>query len=347
MASVQNALSATELSRFYPLDSISPNLMDQLKQDALVTYVESGACIIKAGIDNGLNHYLLDGELELRLSFNNRQPIFPDDSSAKHCLEKSIQNGGMIKASSRAKILCISRTKVEQLIEKTQRTTAENDKLHDSVNKKMVVEEEVDWSQYFIQTGFAANLNASQLHQLFTELTSIPVQKGEILFNYGSQADRFYILKKGAAVIKTDPSGYYRGKKITINEGYFLGDEAIIADTCRNATVKMLTDGEVGYLEREAFERIVKPALLQAYTEDVKIQRKHKETTYIDIRLNIEYQESHYPDCLNIPIGQLRGKLSTLKQGNVYLIAPVNDIRSRLATYLLRQAGFEAYYMID
>lgn len=344
--SIHNTLSADIVNRFYPLDSIAPSLLDQLNQNALISDVESGACIIKAGIDDGLNHYLLDGELELRLSFDNRQPILPGDLTAKHCLEKSIANGGMIKAASKAKILSVSRSAIEQLIEKTQRTTAENDRLIDDV-KAITIEEEIDWSQYFIQTGFAANLSASQLHQLFTELRTIKVKKGEVLVNYGAHAEHFYIVKKGAAVIKTDPSGYFRGRKITINEGDFFGDEAIIANTCRNATVKMISNGEVGVLDREAFERIVKPSLVTAFTDEIQVQRKHKKFVEIDVRLNIEYSTTPNRKSLHIPIGQLRSKLGSFKNDYMYLISPPNDARSRLATYLLRQAGFEAYYMIE
>ena len=65
------------------------------------------------------------------------------------------------------------------------------------------------------------------------------------------------------------------------------------------------------------------------------------------MRFPVEYRLGHEPGSVNMPISFLRKQLHTMKHSQLYIIAPANDRRAELATYLMRQAGYEAYYLND
>jgi rhodanese-related sulfurtransferase/signal-transduction protein with cAMP-binding, CBS, and nucleotidyltransferase domain len=343
-------ISQATLNRFYPLSAIDASYLEELNQTALFATFSTGELISKEGKGSRLRHFLLEGEIELRHSFDHRQSIVPGEPESKRALEESIQAGGSIKAGKACKVLILNHQVIENLLEKSNQFDYEilhSSELDQALDHAPIDDEyQEDWTNRFIRSALAQNLSATNMHNLFTELRSYKVQNNEDIVHFNSEADYFYILKKGYAVVKTDTNGAHKGQHIELFPGDYFGDEALVADTCRNATVTMTSDGEIAMLEREAFERIVKSAVVKACPFELMTQTGINERHLIDVRMPIECQSSPHPQSENIPISRLRMHLDSFDVSKIYLITPEGGVRSELATYLMRQAGLEAYCMM-
>ncbi|MBL4827305.1 MAG: cyclic nucleotide-binding domain-containing protein, partial [Spongiibacteraceae bacterium] len=152
------------------------------------------------------------------------------------------------------------------------------------------------------------------------------------------------IIKKGFAQVYTEPRGPLKGKVFNLTAGDYFGDEALIADTPRNASVIMSSDGTLGRIGKTAFTRIIKERLVPSFA--VANINHQSELKILDVRYAAEYKNSHEVGSTNIPISYLRKKLNLLNKSCVYILTPANDKRSELATYLMRQAGFDAYQQV-
>ena len=60
----------------------------------------------------------------------------------------------------------------------------------------------------------------------------------------------------------------------------------------------------------------------------------------LDVRLYPEFRHGHHDHSTNLPLPMLREQLDQLDISKHYYITPEGGPRSELATFLMRQAGF-------
>ena len=129
--------------------------------------------------------------------------------------------------------------------------------------------------------------------------------------------------------------------------GQFFGEEALIGDTTRNATVTMTEKGNLMCLEKEQFKALLEQPVLSTITQkDLEsIKADGTDLAIIDVRLSGEYRHDHPDNSINIPLNRLRQRLSQLSREKIYLVSDNAGPRSELGVYLLVKSGFQAYLL--
>ena len=304
-----------------------------------------GELIIRKSHDRALSHFLVSGKVEIRESFELRYELDATDSRCREALEKGIHHRATVRAADDCEVLIAHNEYVDQLLSWDQDFTifyldegdlalGEHDLIDDSFHE--------DWDNRFIQSALAANLSNLSIHKLLSALEDVDVRANDVVVRQNSRADYFYIIKQGTASVVTDPHGPFQGQAFELSPGDYFGDEALVAGTLRNATVRMTSDGVLGRLDAATFNSLIRHYLVSPM-DSGKIDSER--VRVVDVRLPFEFAREHYRDSQNIPISELRKHLDRFRPDQVYIIAPENDCRSELATYLMRQAGFDAYPM--
>jgi CRP-like cAMP-binding protein len=340
MASIEQLLEKP----FKCLENFSQRDLKTLLSEAPKTEYQAGETILKIkAADNSRFHVLMAGSVELRQSFERRQILDWNCDENNDSLEALLDGTGTIRAMETTTILCITQQAIEDLFYQADLyeivdLKAESDFLPeiDCIDDDY----KLDWHSRFLQSALANQLSVSSIQTLFTGLEDIEVKTGENIVKARSEADYFYIIKQGEAVIKTAEDGPFRGQQIQLAEGQYFGDEALVAETTRNASVSMVSDGVLGRLDKQQFEAIIKQQLIVHSSLEQESQHE-----VIDIRFSPEFKREGQRSSRNIPIPQFRLMMEKLDKQKAYIVAPANDCRSELATYLLRQAGFQAYYL--
>lgn len=346
MADLKSSLDVPTLKQFYPLSLLSDQLLENLPRRGTVKSVEAKGIIIRSKEGTSKDfHFLLSGEINVRLSFTERSVLDADDSQCKNPLEELIKSGGQVRASTPCEVLIVSRDVIDELLswnQKQEFNVVHMDSGLPVVEQDMLVEDEEDcWTSVFLQSPMASHLSPSDLHNLFSQIEDVQVEQGEVVIKQNTEGDFFYIIKSGYAKV-TSQSGPFADQEITLEAGNYFGDEALVAHTIRNATITMSTPGLLGRLNPEAFTNTVIAPLVKMLPE-----KRDFNYQYIDVRLPAEYQHGHRENSINLPISRLRTQLSKLDHSSQYVITPEGGRRSELATYLMRQAGFEAYLGSD
>ncbi len=143
-----------------------------------------------------------------------------------------------------------------------------------------------------------------------------------------------------------DPAGKILA---ALRPGNYFGEEALVGDTTRNATVKMLTPGKVMRLNKEDFRELLQEPVLRYLSAEELRSRPADAAPYqiIDVRLPLERRMQAVPGSQNIPLNQLRNHLKNLDFNTVYLVTDDSGRRCDVATHLLNQAGFDCYILRD
>jgi len=340
---------AALLGRLYPLSLISAQYLPQLQEKVLrIEHAAKDTLIKSQPSVSKLYHYLLRGSIERRISFADRMTMTysEQESWCLNPLEDLItEHGGSIRALSPCELLAVSRRYIDELLTSSQ--TQSLDVVHLETGAEILIDDDLvdDWTEIFLQTPLAAHLEPKALHELFSRLQDREVEAGELIIKENSRGDGFYLLKKGLAQISCGRGGALRSP-IDLGVGDYFGDESLVAHTPCNATVCMLEDGLLGWLDEQAFDEVLRPALVKTLTESALQQTSEKTPVqWVDVRLPPEYKHGHREACVNYPLASLRKRILRLDPAQRYMITPECGRRGELATYLMRQAGLDAYLL--
>jgi rhodanese-related sulfurtransferase len=369
-----SAAVAAILAQCYPFNQLDVTEVEPYLSRMDRRQCKRGQALLKNHArGDGQLTYLVKGTAELRRSFFDRQPLMAGDVAALQPLDHLLTgDGGQIIAVEECEAVCVPRVLLDELQQlSAQRSRLVDGALHGrsvfmpgdvvDVNQYGVqplteadfseeflvsdAEVAVDWMSRFLQLPLTNNLPASTIQQLLACLRSDDVAKGDAIIRRGEMGDAMFVLTRGVASVRTDSDSALSGREIPLIPGDYFGEESIVADSVRNATVVMESDGSVARLDREAFMELIYPHLVP--TADAKLANAPHEHSVqlLDVRFPVEFRRNALAGSRNLPISELRAAMPSLSAEQPVLVAPCGGRRSELAVFLLRQAGFNAYVL--
>jgi rhodanese-related sulfurtransferase len=131
-------------------------------------------------------------------------------------------------------------------------------------------------------------------------------------------------------------------KLAELKMGETFGEEALISEAKRNATITMLSDGALMRLSKQDFRTLLHEPLLQwvEWPEAKRIIAGGGQ--WLDVRLPSEYDHYRADGGLNIPAQSLRLKMKSLDRNVTTSCAAIPGRRSSACGYLLSERGFHA-----
>jgi rhodanese-related sulfurtransferase len=189
--------------------------------------------------------------------------------------------------------------------------------------------------------GVFANLPAANIESLLTCFKRQAVKRGEVIVCQGEPGDYYYVIERGRALVTREVGGAHVDLA-ELDVGDAFGEEALIAETTRNATVTMLSDGELLRLDNADFVRLLREPLLQRIDAQEAERRVAAGAVWLDVRFPAEYRDDGLPGAVNIPLNELRDALPNLAADREYVAYCQTGRRSSAAAFLLSQRGFRA-----
>jgi len=104
--------------------------------------------------------------------------------------------------------------------------------------------------------SFFVDLKMSDLDALIGTLEKKAFRKGETIIRQGDPGDTFYILASGTLGVFKQHT-FWKKKVNTMKRQDFFGEIALLENTPRSATVIGEEEGELYYLSRAAFDKVV------------------------------------------------------------------------------------------
>jgi rhodanese-related sulfurtransferase len=201
---------------------------------------------------------------------------------------------------------------------------------------------DMSWVFHMTSSPSMAQFPASNIASLFKAFRPMNVSKGQEIVKEGDQGDAYYVIAKGTCeVLVKQPDGYIE-KVNTLGEGETFGEEALLSNLPRNATVKMTSDGLLMALSKIDFNHLLKERILTLITPAEVINESY---IYLDVRTESEFKNDGLIDSINLPLQDLRQKYQTLDKSKKYLVYCDNGSRSSSAAYLLADRGFDVAVM--
>jgi rhodanese-related sulfurtransferase len=203
-----------------------------------------------------------------------------------------------------------------------------------------------DWMTNLLQTKAFHKIPPANIQAIFMRMQRVDYKSGEVVIKQGDEGDYFYVVVKGrCAVTRETPLNRDGIKLAELGIGDTFGEEALISDAKRNASITMLTEGALMRLAKQDFRTLLNEPMLEWVDMDEGRTIVAQGGKWLDVRLPSEFENYRLDGALNLPLYFIRLKLKTLERDVHYVVCCDTGRRSSAAAYILCERGFEAYVL--
>jgi len=320
------------LAKFVPIDALTPNNIQELSEHAYVIDVKQGDVVFNGPERDHENMFLIEGTIELH-DGSDVSVIASDATQARFTIAASKPRTMTCIAKTDATLCMLDANMFDILVTWDQTAGYEV--------QDVMEDEDTDWMTTLLQIEIMQQLPAANIQSLFMSFERVPVKAGTRLITQGEDGDYFYIMLEGTAdVTRKSPRVDEDIKLAQLNEGESFGEEALISNVKRNASVTMSTDGVVMRLAKDKFLSLMQEPLQQLISLSDAEKAVAEGAVWLDVRLPSEFANEHYPAAVNLPLYFLRKDLSKLDMDKQYIVYCDSGRRSASAAYLMTQRGY-------
>jgi len=209
-------------------------------------------------------------------------------------------------------------------------------------------ESSVDWMTQILRSNIFSKIPANNIQKIFSLFEPINVKAGETIVRQGDLGSHFYIIKSGRCLVCRKPSSNTKNIKMAeLGEGASFGEESLIGNSPRNATVNMLVDGVIMQLKKEDFVTLIKEPVVNNISFQEAQDMIRQGAVWLDVRSPDKYNEFFLDGSINLPLDILRIGARHLDKNKHYIIYCDNGITSSTATFLLTQFGCKVSCLMD
>jgi rhodanese-related sulfurtransferase len=342
------SISTEVLRRLEPLGALSP---DSLREISRMCYAEK----ISRNLDpfrlqgmRGQAVYLVKGELKIDYPDSSSEILVGGTEAAVRPLDKRKPVFTGAKAITDVELIRIDEELLDIMLTWDQlaapQAAAGAKKAPDAADR-------TDWrtmSGMFaaenLTHGIFASLPPANIEALLMRFHRIKVARGEVVIREGEDGDYYYVIESGRCTVSRQIGGATVGLA-ELKAGDAFGEEALVANAKRNATVALKTDGVLLRLAKADFIELLKEPLMHRISRTEADKKAAAGAIWLDVRFAAEYNTDKLPGAINIPLNEIRNLFGSLDRQKEYIAYCQSGRRSSAAAFLLSQRGYKTYLL--
>jgi CRP-like cAMP-binding protein len=327
------------LRGFSPLDGLKRENLHALSRKTRLQEMDSGRVLFKEGESDKRTIYLVSGEIELRVGDRTISMLRGGTPETRIAIAPGQPRRFTARALSDITYVSVDSDLLDVLITWDQTGSYEVSEIAGGG-----AADADDWMTVLLQTKAFHRIPPANLQALFMRMQHVACRAGETVIKQGSDGDYFYVITKGTAVVTRETPMSRDGLKLAeLGVGESFGEEALISDAKRNATITMLTDGALVRLGKDDFRELLNEPLLHWVELAHAKELVARGARWLDVRLPSEFEVFHLDGALNVPLYFIRLKVKTLDTAAPYICVCDTGRRGSAAAFLLSERGFDAY----
>ena len=190
-----------------------------------------------------------------------------------------------------------------------------------------------------LRNGAFAQLPAAHIDALLQRFENLPVRRGEIIIREGGEGDYYYVVESGKFRVERTVGGVMV-ELAELKSGDAFGEEALVSEARRNATVAAAADGTLLRLAKRDFDQLLREPLLHRVGWDEACERVAAGAVWLDVRYPSEHHYDKLPGAINVPLAEVRNAFGSLDRTREYVVYCQSGRRSSAACFLFAQQGF-------
>jgi len=340
--SEDRAVDVALLRKFSPLDGMKKDNLLALSRKVGISQLPASRLLFKEGDRDKTTYWLISGLIELREGERTVAMIRGGGPEARNALSPKVPRKHTARAVDPIEFLTVDSELLDMMITWDQTGTYEVAELQ----AQLTGGGSDDWMTTLLQTRAFHRIPPANIQAIFLRMQRMNCRAGEIIIQQGAEGDFFYAIVSGKCLVTRETPLNRSGLKLAeLGIGDTFGEEALISEAKRNATVTMLTDGVLMRLNKKDFRELMNEPLVQWVDFAQARELIARGGCWLDVRLPSEYQNLAIEGALNVPLYFIRLKISTLDRSRPYVVYCDTGRRSSAAAFILVERGFDAYVL--
>jgi CRP-like cAMP-binding protein len=333
-------LDKDRLREFSPLSGLKPEHLVSLVPKCVTQKLDAGRYLFKQKDSDRRTIYLLNGCVELRSGEQVIAVVKGGSDEARYPLSPQIPRHVSARALTGIEYFEIDSDLLDIMLTWDQSGAFEVGEL------QVLEDQEPDWMGAVLQVRAFHRIPPANIQALFMRMEHISAKLGTVVIKQGDTGDFFYILTRGRCLVTREAPNNKKSVQLAeLSAGAGFGEDALLSDSTRNATVTMLTDGTLVRLAKRDFtELLIEPQQHRVGIEEARLIVAAG-GQWLDVRLPSEFENQHPEGALNLPLYFMRMKIDSLNPKRKYVVYCDTGRRSSAAAFILSERGFDAYIL--
>lgn len=343
MIGAKEFLQVKFLKTLEPLSSLSVDKLEELANKSTVEELPAGRVVFRQGEKDSRTIYLLNGQLELQVSGNPRtESLKAKSAETRYPVAQEWPRPSTCRTKTGCVLLYIDSNLLEILL------SDDPSGLYEVAEIGVEEDPESDWMLRFLQSPAFLRLPTDNIQKLLVTLEEVTFKTGETIVRQGDNDEWYYIVKQGKCAVARRPAPKAEEVRLAVlGPGDGFGEEALITNGKRNATVTAKEDTTLMRLDKADFHQLLVQPLLSYIDHSSMMEKVKAGATLIDVRTNKEYNENGIKGALNIPLSMLRLKSKDLNTTCEHIVYCNDASLSSAAAFLLAQQSLQVHVLKD
>lgn len=327
-------ITTRDLGKYHPLDTLNPENLKEICDKLVIAEIHKGDNIFIQGDAKADHIFLHEGAVELLENRKVIKTLEAGTENTRTALAHIIPRNFTAIAKTNVVVFMIDSDLLDMMLTWDQTGSFQVEDLSS--------EESDDWMSRILNTEAFRRIPPANIQAIFTSLEDIAVNPGDAVIKQGEPGDYFYIVKSGRCMVSRRMPGQDKDIKLAeLEAGSSFGEEALISDAERNATIVMLSKGVLSRLSKEQFLSLLNEPMLDIVDFDTAKEKVGSDDSeWLDVRLPNEFNSAHIKGATHLPLIFLRMKIDTLDKNKNYILYCDTGRRSSSASYILNEHGY-------
>lgn len=339
-------VSADQLKQLIPINSLSPDNLREIATKTDIQTITAGRYLFKKGDTEKKHVYLLSGKIELLDEQQRIKTIESGQENAQHPLAHNHPRKLSARAISECSYISLDSNLLDIMMTWNQTGTYHVEVLDEEDGD---YSGEDDWMTQLLHTKAFHKVPPANIQAIFMRMQQVEYKAGDVVIKQGEEGEYFYIIKSGRALVtRATPSNPKGIKLAELGAGDSFGEEALISESKRNATITMLCKSNLVRLSKNDFISLLNEPLQNHISfDDALAQVTSGQAEWLDVRLPSEFKQNHIKGATNSPLISMRLKIKTLDKKKKYILCCDTGRRSSAAAYILGEHGIDCIVLND
>jgi rhodanese-related sulfurtransferase len=334
-----------QLATLAPLAGLSAERLSELAEVAVVERAARGSDPLKDRNQTTQSVFLLQGEMLLAFQEGGTQVVVGGTEDTQQALNRQKRPLARTKAITDVELLFVDDEVLDILATWDQVAAGTGN----GSDMGLAVRSDARlitgaFSLSNLRSGAFAQLPAAHIDELLKRFERIKMVRGDVVIREGDEGDFYFVVESGRLQVER----LIGGAKVVLAElksGDAFGEEALVSEAKRNATVLALTEGQLLRLNRQQFNDLLREPLLRRLAFDQAADKVRRGALWLDVRYPSEYQYDKLPGAINVPLAEVRNMFAVLDRSKEYVAYCQSGRRSAAAAFLFAQRGFKVWLL--
>ena len=329
-----------QLRALSPLDSLKKDNLHALVKKTKTRDAQLGESLFREGDSEKRTVYVLGGVVELREGEQVVAKITGGTDDARTPLSPKLPRRHTAIATTPVEYVTIDSDLLDVMLTWDQTGSYEVAELRSESSSSD------DWMTTLLQTKAFHKIPPANIQAIFMRLQQVNYKAGDVVIKQGDEGDFFYVITRGRCVVTRETPLNKEGIRLAeLQVGDTFGEEALISEAKRNATVTMETDGSCMRLGKDDFRKLLNEPMLDWVDGRAAEKIIAEGGQWLDVRLPSEFEAYHNEGAINVPLYFIRLKLKTLDPSIKYVVCCDTGRRSSAGAFILNERGFQTYVL--